>query len=218
MKNIMSSREQMRGKEARSTLRSTLEPFSRHTQDLGDPCRVRFPNSPIFVYALFGWMTWSMYRLTECIVQSALNWKLLQIGSATMDWVEGDNMGVMFYLNSDILFSCLLFAVADGDAAELDRQRRLLCIRKDAVRQVHRDTCGRIFAGVSYSPSSSPSPSLNIICCERLHCNQQISIYPMPFRQLLVLFFGLSVSLLTPLCFRGFMQGMRRLLVPVFLS
>ena len=39
--------------------------------------------------------------------------------------------------------------VADDDAADLDRQRRLLCIRKEDVRQVHRDTCGRIFAAVS---------------------------------------------------------------------
>jgi hypothetical protein len=34
---------------------------------------------------------------------------------------------------------------ADKGAEELDRLRRLLCIKRDDVRQVHRDICGRIY-------------------------------------------------------------------------
>ena len=36
----------------------------------------------------------------------------------------------------------------DEDAAELDRLRRLLCLPKADVDQLHRDICGRIFQEV----------------------------------------------------------------------
>lgn len=54
--------------------------------------------------------------------------------------------------------------LADSDASELDRQRRLLCIRKQDVKQVHRDTCGRIFATVN---PSLAYPKHLLICLQR---------------------------------------------------
>lgn len=47
---------------------------------------------------------------------------------------------------------------AESDASELDRQRRLLCIKKADVRQLHRDTCGRLYTAVS------PSACFSSVC------------------------------------------------------
>lgn len=41
--------------------------------------------------------------------------------------------------------------VADEDAKELDRQRRLLCLPKAQIDAIQRETCGRLFQTVSYN-------------------------------------------------------------------
>jgi hypothetical protein len=42
--------------------------------------------------------------------------------------------------------------VADEEAAELDRLRRLLCIPKADVQQLHKQICGRLYTEASALP------------------------------------------------------------------
>jgi hypothetical protein len=56
---------------------------------------------------------------------------------------------------------------ADKGAEELDRLRRLLCIKRDDVRQVHRDICGRIYQQARRRPGEASTLQTSARGCAR---------------------------------------------------